>query len=64
LNELAVCLTDAGFDITSAHIEVVGAMAVDVFYVRGADVDDKIKKTLRGKLLDILRDPVSHPKAA
>ena len=64
LNELAVCLTDAGFDITSAHIEVVGAMAVDVFYVRGAVLDEKLKKSLRAELLNILRDPVTKSKAA
>lgn len=64
LNELAARLTEAGFDITSAHIEVVGAMAVDVFYVRGVVLDDKVKKTLRADLLDILRDPEAKPKAA
>lgn len=64
LNELAACLTDAGFDITSAHIEVVGAMAVDVFYLHGAPLDEKFQKTLRADLLDILRDTVTKSKAA
>ncbi len=64
LHELSAYLTEAGFDISTAHIEVVGAMAVDVFYVRCAELDDKTKKDLRAGLLDILRDPVSKSKAA
>ena len=64
LNELSAYLTDAGFDISTAHIEVVGAMAVDVFYVRCAVLDEKSKKRLRAGLLDILRDPDTKSKAA
>jgi len=64
LHELSTFLTDAGFDISTAHIEVVGAMAVDVFYVRCAVLDDKTKKRLRAGLLDILRDPDLESKAA
>lgn len=57
LSELSACLTDAGLDISTAHIEVVGAMAVDVFYVRCSVLDEKTKKRLRAGLLNILRDP-------
>lgn len=64
LSELAAYLTDAGFDISTAHIEVVGAMAVDVFYVRCAALDEKSKKKLRAGLLNILRDPKKKAKAA
>ena len=51
-------------DVFSAHIEVVGAMAVDVFYLQGAEMSDQQKKTLRAGLLDILRDPEMKSKAA
>ena len=64
LNELSAYLTKAGFDISTAHIEVVGAMAVDVFYVRCAVLSEKDKKRLRAGLLNILRDPVAKSKAA
>ena len=64
LNELAAFLTDSRLDISTAHIEVVGAMAVDVFYVKCADLDDKAKKKLRAGLLNILRDPEQKPKVA
>ena len=64
LNELADFLTEAGFHISTAHIEVVGAMAVDVFYVRCDVLGEKDKKRLRTGLLNILRDPVAETKAA
>lgn len=64
LFKLSAFLTEAGFDISTAHIEVVGAMAVDVFYVRCTELDDKTKKQLRAGLLDILRDPDAKSKAA
>lgn len=64
LHKLSAFLTEAGFDISTAHIEVVGAMAIDVFYVRCAALDDKAKKYLRHGLLDILRDPDTKSKAA
>ena len=64
LNELATFLTDNGFDISTAHIEVVGAMAVDVFYIQCANLDDKMKKKLRAGLMEILRDPEIKSKAA
>ena len=64
LNELSTFLTDCGYDICTAHIEVVGAMAVDAFYIRCAVLDEKTKKHLRAGLLDILRDPDIESKAA
>ena len=54
---LAAELSKEGFDITSAHIEVVGTTAVDAFYVRCAALDDARKKVVRKRLLQILRDP-------
>jgi len=64
LSALSAFLTDAGLDISTAHIEVVGAMAVDVFYVRCSMLDEKRKKYLRVGLLNILRDPEPESKAA
>jgi len=64
LSELSAFLTDAGLDISTAHIEVVGAMAVDVFYVRCSVLDEKRKKHLRAGLLNILRDPEAESKSA
>ena len=64
LHELSACLTDAGFDILSAHIEGVGAMAVDTFYVRSEPLRDESQKKLRAQLLDILRGPETKSKAA
>ena len=51
-------------DISSAHIEVVGATAIDVFYLRCIGMNDQRKKMLRAGLLDILRDPEIKTKAA
>jgi len=62
--ELSACLTDAGLDILSAHIEGVGAMAVDTFYVRSEPLRDESQKKLRAQLLDILRGPETKSKAA
>jgi len=56
LSELSAFLTDAGFDINSAHIEVVGAMAVDAFYLSCIGWDETVKKKLRARLLEILSD--------
>ena len=64
LHALAAFLTDAGYDMSSAHIEVVGATAIDVFYLRCIGMDDQRKKMLRAGLLDILRDPEIKTKAA
>ena len=64
LYQLSDFLTESGFDISSAHIEVVGAMAVDVFYVRCQSLSDKQKTKLRTGLLDILRGPNAKTKAA
>jgi len=57
LHALSAFLTDVGYDISSAHIEVVGAMAIDVFYLRCIGMNDQRKKMLRTGLLDILRGP-------
>jgi len=58
LCHLAEALRDFEVDVLSAHIEVVGAKAVDVFYVRhqGEDgkIPDKLRKDLKLKLLDVL----------
>jgi len=64
LHELSDFLTASGLDISSAHIEVVGAMAVDVFYVRSAGLEKTRKTALRAGLLDILRDPEIKINAA
>ena len=64
LHALSSFLTEVGYDISSAHIEVVGATAVDVFYLRCIGMDDQRKKMLRAGLLDILRDPEIKTKAA
>ena len=64
LHALSAFLTEVGYDISSAHIEVVGATAVDVFYLRCIGMDDQRKKMLRAGLLDILRDPEIKTKAA
>ncbi len=57
LYTLASELSAEGFDITSAHIEVVGTTAVDAFYVKCAALDEARKKVIRSRLLKILRDP-------
>ena len=64
LHALSDFLTASGLDISSAHIEVVGAMAVDVFYVRSAGLDKALKTALRAGLLDILRGPTQKAKTA
>ena len=64
LHALSGFLTASDLDISSAHIEVVGAMAVDVFYVRSAGFDKARKTALRDGLLDILRGPDEKIKAA
>jgi len=64
LYELATCLADEGFDIASAHVENVGTMAVDAFYLHCADLSDLRKKDIRAKLLNILRDTPANKKAA
>jgi len=66
LCHLAEGLRDMNIDVLSAHIEVVGAKAVDAFYVCDPDVDGKIsdvqRKAIRAKLLDILE--IKIPKKA
>lgn len=58
---LADELSRDGLDITSAHIEAVGATAVDAFYVRCVELTEARKKDLRRRLLKILRDPDKEP---
>ena len=59
-------MRDLNIDVLSAHIEVVGAQAVDVFYVRNHNGDGQIseteRKALRAKLLDVLE--IKIPKKA
>ena len=43
---------------------MVGATAIDVFYLRCIGMNDQRKKMLRTGLLDILRDPEIKTKAA
>ena len=62
LHTIAGMLQRAGLDVQSAHIEVVGATAIDTFYMRGA-LPPKARKALKADLLDLLRDP-AEKKAA
>ena len=68
LHELSAYVSAANLDIVSAHIEVVGAMAVDVFYVGCQGLDEARKTELRSGLLAILGDtdskPAKKPEAA
>ncbi len=58
LCHLAEALRDADIDVLSAHIEVVGAKAVDAFYVRkhgeSGSISEVERKALKAKLLDVL----------
>ena len=58
LSHLAATLRDENIDVFSAHIEVVGAKAIDAFYVRcrGSDgnLPEKRRKALRKTLLGVL----------
>ncbi len=64
LYELARYLTEQGFNIASAHIENVGAMAVDAFYLQGQTLDEARKKEIRAGLLPLLGSAPSNKKAA
>ena len=64
LYELARYLTEQGFNIASAHIENVGAMAVDAFYLQGQTLDKARKKEIRAGLLPLLGSAPSNKKAA
>ncbi len=68
LCHLAEALRDEDIDVLSAHIEVVGEKAVDVFYVRcrGSDgnLPEKRRKALRKILLDVLDVKSPEKKAA
>ena len=67
LCHLAEALRDLEIDVLSAHIEVVGAMAIDVFYVRNHGPDGHIseadRKSIRTKLLEVLELKVSKKAA-
>ncbi len=58
LCHLAEALRDEGIDVLSAHIEVVGAKAVDTFYVRRRSMDGAMtaacRKHMRKVLLGVL----------
>jgi [protein-PII] uridylyltransferase len=58
LCHLAEVLRDEDIDVLSAHIEVVGEKAIDVFYVRCRGTDgnlpEKRRKGLRKTLLSVL----------
>lgn len=67
LNELANCLRDAGLNVLSAHIEVVGTCAIDAFYVshETKDVlDKKDLKALKTSLMSVLTEDLSPKKKA
>jgi len=58
LCHLAEAFRDENIHVLSAHIEVVGEKAIDVFYVRcpGGDgnLPEKRRKSLRKILLDVV----------
>ena len=68
LCHLAEAFRDENIHVLSAHIEVVGEKAIDVFYVRcrGSDgnLPEKRRKSLRKILLDVLELKTSEKKAA
>ena len=68
LCHLAETLRDEDIDVLSAHIEVVGEKAVDVFYVRSRGNDrelpEKRRKALRKILLAVLELKTPEKKAA
>ena len=66
LSDLAQTFRDAELSVLSAHIEVVGAMAVDAFYVRpafGNEFGKSARKALRQKLKTVL-EPEGSAAAA
>ena len=58
LHDIACILRDAGVEVLSAHIEVVGNIAIDSFYLclpgTEGGLPEKIKKNLRRRLKDLL----------
>ncbi|MGB0907054.1 MAG: HD domain-containing protein, partial [Maricaulaceae bacterium] len=56
LCDLADCLFALGQDVLSAHIEVVGEKAIDVFYVSGDLNLGQDKPRVKSALMRILRD--------
>mgnify|MGYP000061860294 CR=1 FL=1 len=61
LHALASLFHETSLDVQSAHIEVVGTMAIDAFYVSGKLTEPQ-RKSLRKAMLKILRDPHAPPK--
>jgi len=68
LYELARLMITENLDIYSAHIEVVGAEAIDAFYVRSRDGDGSIteerRKVLKAGFMDILETDKKAKSAA
>jgi [protein-PII] uridylyltransferase len=68
LYSLAGLMNDEMIDIYSAHIEVVGAQAVDAFYVRARGEDGTIstarRKALKARFIEILDVDKTAQKAA
>ena len=68
LHSLAKLMTAEGLDIYSAHIEVVGAQAIDVFYVRARDGDGGLsaarRRALKAKFIEILERGLHTKNAA
>ena len=66
LCHLAEVLRDEDIDVLSAHIEVVGEKAIDVFYVRCRGTDgnlpEKRRKGLRKTFLNVLEIKTSEKK--
>jgi len=60
LHEIARVLNDNELVILSAHIEVIGATAVDTFYLKYLDGNDQWRAqkrvTVEDQLLRVLRD--------
>ena len=56
LYAVAACLRDANLDVLSAHIEVVGTLAIDAFYVKPADGTALNPKALRKELMSLLQE--------
>ncbi len=64
LYDLAHCLHDEALDVLSAHVEVAGARAIDVFYVKGPGLMPKQRETIRQQLLTVLQEPNTEDQTA
>lgn len=62
LYDLAQTISDAGLAVESAHIEVVGVMAVDTFYVSKIDKSLTITDELKSELTEALMSVLSEDK--